>query len=158
VPARILLIEDNLANLDLMVYLLEAFGHTTLASHDGEEGLRMASREKPDLIICDVHLPGIDGYEVVRTLKAGPECRAIPVLAVTALAMGGSADAVLEAGFDGYLAKPIDPETFVRQIAAFLKPENLDLPRAILEPSGYTANTSCAPAEATEKARQDTPE
>jgi two-component system cell cycle response regulator len=119
-PAKILVIEDNAANLDLMVYLLGAFGHATYAAHDGEEGLAKAASEKPDLIVCDVQLPKLDGYGVVRHLKADPAFRGIPVIAVTALAMVGDRDRVLKAGFDGYLAKPIDPETFVQQIERYL--------------------------------------
>lgn len=119
-PLRILVVEDNEPSLNLMVYLLEAFGHKPLPIDNGEEGLKTALREKPDLILCDIHLPGIDGYEVVRRLKAEPNCRSIPTVAVTALAMVGDRDRVLEAGFDGYLSKPIDPETFVEQVEAFL--------------------------------------
>jgi two-component system cell cycle response regulator len=120
VPARILVIEDNVTNLELMVYLLTAFGHATLSAPDGEEGLGKAIEELPDLIICDVHLPKMDGYEVARRLKADTRCKGIPAVAVTALAMVGDRDRVLSAGFDGYLTKPIDPETFVAQIEAFL--------------------------------------
>ena len=80
----------------------------------------MPLRECPDLIVCDVQLPDIEGFEVARWLKSHPELRAIPLVAVTALAMVGDRDRVLAAGFDGYLAKPIDPETFVRQIEGFL--------------------------------------
>ena len=79
-----------------------------------------ADREHPDLIICDVQLPDIDGFEVARRLKRDPELRPIPLVAVTALAMVGDRDRVLAAGFDGYLAKPIDPEMFARQIEDFL--------------------------------------
>src|SRR5207245_11803106 len=88
-PARILIIEDNQANLDLMSYLLEAFGHTLLTVADGEAGLESAHRERPDLIICDVQLPGTDGYEVARRLESDAASRAIPLVAVTALAMVG---------------------------------------------------------------------
>lgn len=119
-PARILVVEDNDPSLSLMIYLLEAFGHKPLAAHDGEEGMETALRERPDLILCDIHLPGIDGYDVVRGLKADPICRSTPVIAVTALAMVGDRDRILEAGFDGYLSKPIDPETFVQQVEGFL--------------------------------------
>lgn len=119
-PAKILVIEDNSANLDLMVYLLSAFGHLAYAARNGEEGLAMAAREDPDLIICDVHLPRLDGYDVLRHLKADGSRRSIPVIAVTALAMVGDRDKVLSAGFDGYLAKPIDPETFVHEILQYL--------------------------------------
>ena len=117
--ARILIIEDNPANLQLMTYLLRAFGHTVLEAQDGEPGLARAA-ELPDLILCDIQLPGLDGYQVARYLKSHPRLRLVPLVAVTALAMVGDRDRVLEAGFDGYLAKPIEPETFVRQVEAFL--------------------------------------
>ena len=120
--ARILIIEDNPANLELMTYLLSAFGHTVLAAEDGHQGLAAALFEHPDLIVCDVQLPDIDGYEVARRLKSDPDLRATPLVAVTALAMVGDRDRVLAAGFDGYLAKPIVPETFVRQMEVYLRP------------------------------------
>lgn len=119
--ARILIIEDNPTNLQLMVYLLQAFGHTPLAAPDGETGLLRAA-EWPDLILCDVQLPGIDGFEVARRLKSDPALHAIPLVAVTALAMVGDRDRVLGAGFDGYLTKPIEPETFIRLLAPYLDP------------------------------------
>lgn len=118
--ARILIVEDNPANLELMTYLLNASGHHVLAAEDGSQGLDIASREQPDLIVCDVQLPDIDGFEVARWLKSHPQLRATPLVAVTALAMVGDRDRVLIAGFDGYLSKPIAPETFVQQIEAFL--------------------------------------
>ena len=121
-PARILIIEDNPANLELMSYLLGAFGYSPRTAIDGGEGLRAASSEVFDLVICDIHLPHTDGYEVARRLKADPVRRSVPLVAVTALAMVGDRDRVLAAGFDGYIAKPIDPETFVRQVEAFLWP------------------------------------
>jgi CheY-like chemotaxis protein len=118
--SRILVIEDNAANLELMLYLLGAFGHTTLSAGDGEEGLAMAIEERPDLIICDIYMPKMDGYEVATRLKMDSNCRAIPIVAVTASAMVGDRGRVLQAGFDGYLTKPIDPETFVEQIERYL--------------------------------------
>lgn len=121
--ARVLIIEDNLANLELMTYLLGAFGHIVLVAENGHHGLEAASREQPELIICDVQLPDIDGFEVARRLRSDPEIHSIPLVAVTALAMVGDRDRVLAARFDGYLAKPIDPETFVRQMEVFLPPE-----------------------------------
>jgi two-component system, cell cycle response regulator len=122
VGARILIIEDNPANLELMTCLFSAFGHTVLAAEDGHRGLEAARREHPDLIICDVQLPDIDGFEVARWLKNDPDLRTTPLVAVTALAMVGDRDRVLAAGFDGYLAKPINPETFVRQMEVYLRP------------------------------------
>ncbi|OFA01224.1 EAL domain-containing protein [Duganella phyllosphaerae] len=121
--ARILIIEDNATNMELMVYLLRAFGYTPLSASDGEAGVEAARREQPDLIICDVHLPKLDGYGVVAALKADPATREIPALAVTALAMVGDRERLLEAGFDSYIGKPIEPDTFVKQIESFLTGE-----------------------------------
>jgi two-component system cell cycle response regulator len=118
--ARILIIEDNPANMELMSYLLDAFGHTVLPALDGEEGVEAARRELPDLILCDVHLPNMDGYGVLAQLKLEPGLRTIPVIAVTALAMVGDRQKLLAAGFDGYLGKPIEPELFVGQCEKFL--------------------------------------
>jgi diguanylate cyclase (GGDEF)-like protein/PAS domain S-box-containing protein len=120
VSARILIIEDNATNMELMVYLLRAFGYTPLSAADGEAGVAAALREVPDLIICDVHLPKLDGYGVVAALKADPTVRHIPTLAVTALAMLGDREKLLAAGFDGYIGKPVEPDTFVTQIESFL--------------------------------------
>ncbi|MBK1717623.1 response regulator [Thiocystis violacea] len=119
--ARILIIEDHPDNLRLMGYLLQSFGHETLDAHDGEEGLALAeSTVGLDLIVCDVHLPKLDGYEVARRLKAHPRLSGTPLVAVTALAMVGDRDRVLAAGFDGYIAKPIAPREFVGQVEGFL--------------------------------------
>jgi two-component system cell cycle response regulator len=118
--ARILVIEDNPANMELARYVLEAFGYTVRAAVDGESGLALARAEPPDLVICDLQLPGIDGIEVAKRLKAQPALARVPLIAVTAYAMVGDRERVLAAGFDGYISKPIDPQTFVPQIAAFL--------------------------------------
>ncbi len=119
--ARILIIEDNPANMELMRYLLQAFGHTALAASDGRQGLISARYEMPDLIICDIHLPKLDGFGVVRKLKDDPFTQVLPVIAVTAQAMVGDRDKLLQAGFDGYICKPIEPEYFVAQVDAFLR-------------------------------------
>jgi two-component system, cell cycle response regulator len=119
-PARILVIEDNPASLELVCYLLAAFGHDPLSAADGAQGFDLACREQPDLILCDIQLPVMDGYEVVRRLKSQPMLRMVPVVALTAFAMVGDRDKLLAAGFDGYLPKPIVPETFVGQVEAFL--------------------------------------
>lgn len=121
-PARMLIIEDNAANLDLMVYLLQAFGFETMSATTGEEGLACLRRSRADLVLCDVHLPAMDGYEVARTLKSDPSSRHLPVIAVTALAMVGDREKALSAGFDGYISKPINPETFVASLAPYLPP------------------------------------
>jgi two-component system cell cycle response regulator len=122
-PAKILIAEDNPANLQLMVYLLQSFGYSIEPAHDGEEALAMIYREAFDLIICDIQMPKTDGFEVAQRLKGPGPFRDIPLVAVTALAMVGDRDKVLAAGFDGYISKPIMPKTFVKQVEAFLKPE-----------------------------------
>ncbi|MBK9054351.1 MAG: response regulator [Chloroflexi bacterium] len=118
--AKILIIEDNPTNLELMTYLLEAFGHLPVTATDGPTGLDVARRDTINLIICDIQLPQMDGYEVVRQLKNDAHLRHIPVIAVTAYAMVGDRDKALNAGFNGYMAKPIDPEIFVAQIEKLL--------------------------------------
>lgn len=122
-PARILVIEDNPANMELMTYLLRAFGYQPMTAPTGELGLEAAVRDEPDIILCDIQLPGIDGIEVMRRLK-GEAGVTVPVVAVTALSMVGDRDRLLSAGFDGYIGKPISPETFVKQVEAFVS-ENL---------------------------------
>jgi CheY-like chemotaxis protein len=118
--ARVLLIEDNRPSLELLRYLLNAFGHTTLEARNGVEGLEAIRCERPDLVLCDVDLPKLDGYSLAVQAKADPEIRHIPLVAVTALAMVGDRDRALRAGFDGYMAKPIEPDTFVQEIERFL--------------------------------------
>lgn len=118
--ARILVIEDNAANMALMRYLLEARNHLVLEAGSGEDGLRMAQTEGPDLVLCDIQLPGMDGMAVARHLKSDSEYKPIPVLAVTAYAMKGDRERILDAGFDGYFSKPIEPETFALEIEKFL--------------------------------------
>lgn len=119
-PAHILIIEDNPANLELMTYLLEAHGFGTRTAIDGEAGLEAAAQETPELIICDLQLPGLSGYQVVQRLKADPILRGVPVVAVTAFAMVDDRQKAIGAGFDGYVAKPIDPEKFISQLQAFV--------------------------------------
>jgi|SRR5579863_8230210 len=119
-PVRILIIEDHLDNRELMTYLLQAFGYETITAEDGLHGIERIERDRPDLIICDIQMPGIDGYEVARRVKRNGELRAIPLVAITALAMVGDRDRVMGAGFDGYIAKPITPDTFVGEVEAFL--------------------------------------
>ncbi len=122
-PGRILIIEDNWPSLELMSYLLRAFGHAPLPAWDGEAGLEAARRERPDLILCDIQLPGLDGHEVARRLKSDPSLKLVPLVAVTALAMVGDREKILASGFDGYVGKPIEPEKFVQQVEAFLPVE-----------------------------------
>jgi CheY-like chemotaxis protein len=119
--ARILVIEDNPQNIELMRFLLEAFGHEPVLARDGEEGAAMALSDPPDLIVCDIQMPKLDGYGLLSRLKNDERLRSIPCVAVTALAMSGDRDKLLAAGFEGYISKPIEPETFVVEVQAFLK-------------------------------------
>jgi two-component system cell cycle response regulator len=119
-PARILVIEDNEANLDLMAYLLRAFGHRVSVARDGHAGLAAVRAERPDLALCDIHLPGIGGIELANRLRSDPTLHRIPLVAVTAFAMASDRETIMAAGFDGCLTKPITPETFVAQVEAFL--------------------------------------
>src|SRR5437899_70608 len=128
-----------------MSYLLNAYGHTVLTAVDGCEGIEASRRERPDLIVCDVQLPDMDGYEVARWLKSEPELRTIPLVAVTALAMVGDRDRVLAAGFDGYIPKPIAPETFVAELEKFLPGGKRALnPDAVVTPEA-TATAAASP-------------
>jgi len=117
---RIVVVEDNPASLELMGYVLRAFGHVVYLAADGAQGLELVQSVHPDLVVCDIQLPRVDGWEVARRLKANPALNQIPLVAVTALAMVGDRDRVLAAGFDGYISKPIHPEDFVKQVDAFL--------------------------------------
>jgi CheY-like chemotaxis protein len=118
--ARVLIVEDNPANLSLMEYLLTAFGYTVLTAADGAEGIEVAHRELPDVILMDLQMPKLNGFEAASRLKADPVLKSIPIVAVTAFAMVGDRDKILAHGFDGYIAKPIAPEIFVDQVQAFI--------------------------------------
>jgi CheY-like chemotaxis protein len=122
--ARILLVEDTPHNLQLMIYLLESYGHTVIAAGTGEESIELASASRPDLVVMDLQLPGIDGYEALTALRSMPDLDGVPIVAVTSFAMVDDRDRALRAGFDDYLAKPIDPEHFPEQIGRLL-PEGL---------------------------------
>jgi two-component system cell cycle response regulator len=119
--ARILIIEDNVHNLELMSYLLTAHGFEIETAIDGERALRSLRDGTFDLIICDVHLPKIDGLQVVSVIKSSSASAAVPVIAVTALAMVGDRERLLAAGFDAYIAKPIDPAAFLKEIQVILQ-------------------------------------
>ncbi len=127
-PACILIIEDNPANLELARYLLAAHGYPTLAATDGREGVRVIREARPDLVLCDLQIPLLDGYGVVAEIRNDPGLNGTVVVAVTAFSMLGDRATALAAGFDGYVSKPIDPVGFVPEIESFLPPE-LRVPR-----------------------------
>lgn len=116
---RVLVVEDDPDSLELMTYLFRAFGHEALGAASGDTALDVASATSPDLILCDLRLPGMDGFELLSKIKADPGLKSIPVVAVTAYAMPGDKERVMSAGFDGYVSKPIDPQSFVREAEAF---------------------------------------
>jgi two-component system, cell cycle response regulator DivK len=118
--AKILIVEDNPDNMLLTVMLLESAGHTVLSAIDAEAGLSQARAERPDLILMDIQLPGMDGLEAAALLKADPLTSAVPVIALTALAMKGDEERIRAAGCDGYIAKPIGIQDFLANVTAHL--------------------------------------
>lgn len=120
--AKILLIEDNPQNRYLVRFLLEQRGHEVLQAETGPMGLEMAAKIRPDVILLDIQLPGMDGYAVARALKGDPDLKAIPIVAVTSYALLGDRERCVAAGAEGYLEKPIDPESFAIDVERFLRP------------------------------------
>ena len=116
----VLLIEDNPVNLELLLCLLSALGYRCVTATEGAQGLEQARRHHPELILCDVQMPGMDGIEFARQAKADPALRVIPLVALTALAMVGDRERILAAGFDAYLPKPIDPARFASLVEPLL--------------------------------------
>ena len=128
-PASILIIEDDDASRELLKYLLEAAGYSTLGADDGRKGVDLAMAQHPDLVLCDLQMPVMNGYEVVQYLRAEPGWHRAPLIAVTAFSMPGDRETALVAGFDDHITKPIAPETFVGKVEAFL-PMELKAPRS----------------------------
>ncbi|HEV8662480.1 MAG TPA: response regulator [Candidatus Methylomirabilis sp.] len=116
----ILIIEDNRRNMLLVRELLAMHGFRALEASDAEEGIARAKAERPDLILMDLQLPGMDGLTATRLLRQDPATAAIPVIALTAHAMKGDRERALEAGCTGYIPKPIDTRRFLAQIRTFL--------------------------------------
>ena len=118
--ARILVVEDNPLNLKLVRDVLEYQGFEVLTAISGEEGVAVASSSSPDLVLMDLQLPGIGGHEALLRMRSDPRCREIPVVAVTAFAMKDDIERAEQAGFDGYIAKPISVRALPAQLAPFL--------------------------------------
>lgn len=117
----ILYIEDNLANRMLVRRVLEIEGYTILEAEDGPSGLKIVRQSTPDLILLDINLPQMDGYELLSHLRDIPELERVPIIALTANVMKGDRERSLAAGCNGYIQKPIDVDTLPEQIAAYLK-------------------------------------
>jgi two-component system cell cycle response regulator DivK len=118
--AKVLVVEDNAANMKLARFLLESAGHTVIGAMDAETGLTLARNGQPNLILMDIQLPGMDGLEATALLKGDDATRAIPVIALTALAMKGDEERIRTAGCDGYIAKPLAYREFLATIAGQL--------------------------------------
>jgi two-component system, cell cycle response regulator DivK len=106
--ARILVVEDNAQNRKLAQLVLQQGGHEVMCAEGGEEGVRLAREHLPDLVLMDIQMPGMDGLEATRLLRAGPTTAGLKIIALTALAMKGDEERILRSGFDAYLAKPFD--------------------------------------------------
>ena len=118
--AKILIIEDNEQNLYLATFLLEKNGYEIVQARNGLDGIALAARVLPDLILLDIQLPGMDGYAVARELRRNPALRDVPIVAVTSYAMVGDKERVLAAGCNAYIEKPISPDTFRSEIETVL--------------------------------------
>jgi two-component system cell cycle response regulator DivK len=118
--SKVLIIEDNPTNMTLAIFLLQSAGHAVISATDAEAGLTLARDEQPDLILMDIQLPGMDGLQATGLLKRDAATRAIPVIALTALAMKGDEERIRAAGCDGYIAKPMRYQDFLSTVAAQL--------------------------------------
>jgi CheY-like chemotaxis protein len=119
---HILLIEDNEQNAYLVSYLLQARGWEIVHALDGPTGLALAGEAVPLMVLLDIQLPGMDGHEVARRLRSNPTLDKVPIVAVTSYAMQGDRERCMAAGCNGYIEKPIDPDTFAAQVERFLEP------------------------------------
>jgi len=117
---RILIVEDNEHNMYLINFILEKNGYETIKAFNGEDGIGLAMKEKPDLIIMDIQLPDINGLEVTRRIRGSKVDGTIPIIAITSYAMSGDKDEALEAGCTGYIEKPINPDTIMAEIEKYL--------------------------------------
>jgi two-component system, cell cycle response regulator DivK len=117
---RILVIEDTEDNRRIMRDLLTSVGYELLEAITGLQGVRMAAEHRPDLILMDIQLPELDGYEATRRIKADPACAAIPIIAVTSYALSGDEAKTREAGCDAYLAKPVSPRALLAKVREFI--------------------------------------
>ncbi len=117
---RVLVVEDQEDNMQIMNDMLASAGYEVIKAVTGNEGVAMAESHKPDLILMDIQLPGLDGYEATRRIKANAALRHIPVIAVTSYAMDGEESRAEEAGCDAYFAKPVSPRALLAKVREYL--------------------------------------
>jgi CheY-like chemotaxis protein len=127
---RVLIAEDNAVNRELLRELLETHGHIVTEACNGEEALRLLEDSEPDILLLDLGMPVLDGYQTIRKIREKPILAALPVLAVTAYAMQGDKERILSSGFDGYLSKPIDPKLLYQELNRLLSKEASSTGRA----------------------------
>ena len=124
--SKILVIEDNEQNLYLTTFILKKHGYQVIQARDGQEGIEIAKRDKPILILLDIQLPGMDGYAVARELRSNSALSEVPIVAVTSYAMAGDRERGVAAGCTGYIEKPINPDTFMAEVEQHLPPNTLN--------------------------------
>ena len=117
---KILVVEDDTQNSYLIGFILERSGYEVVTVGDGARAVDAVAAESPDLVLMDMLLPKMSGYDATRAIKSDPDTAGVTVIALTAYSMKGDRERILEAGCDGYISKPIDPETFVSQMEAFM--------------------------------------
>jgi two-component system cell cycle response regulator DivK len=125
VSKKILVVEDNEKNRKLIVDILRYHGYETIEAGDGEAGVRLAGERMPDLILMDIQMPVMDGYAAIKALKVSPDTRHIKVIALTSFAMKGDREKIIEAGFDDYIAKPVDTRQLPQTVNKHLYPRTL---------------------------------
>jgi CheY-like chemotaxis protein len=145
---KILVIEDNEWSRDMLVRRLSRRGYQVIAAADGHRGIAMAHNQAPDLIVMDMSLPEIDGWEATRRLKADPSTRGIPIVALTAHAMASDRKKAMDAGCDDYHTKPVDFESLMRSLEAFLEARNKRIPpgvpaKAATKPAARLGDPQC---------------
>ncbi len=117
---KIVVVEDDEHSRYLTSFILQKSGYEVISACTGQEGVEAVRREQPQLVILDIQLPGINGYEVIQILRTMPEARDIPIVVVTSYAMPGDREQILSTGCQGYLEKPINPDTFIREIEEYM--------------------------------------
>ena len=119
---RILVVEDNVQNRMLVKDVLEFYGYEIIEAENGQEGIDMAKKYKPDLILMDIQMPVMDGFTAVKIIRSDPDTKNIKMIAVTSFAMSGDKERIKEAGFDHYISKPIDTRELPDLVKSFLSP------------------------------------